>query len=59
MPKKTDKIESSKNGVRRKKLYVAFIEWAKEYNSKNTFGSIFDKDIFHNVYPFVPDEMRY
>ncbi|MCM1232965.1 MAG: hypothetical protein NC489_22800 [Ruminococcus flavefaciens] len=59
MPKKTDKVESSKNGVRRKKLYVAFIEWAKEYNSKNTFGSIFDKDIFHNVYPFVPDEMRY
>lgn len=59
MPKKTDQVESSKNGVRRKKLYVAFIEWAKEYNSKNTFGSIFDKDIFHNVYPFVPEEMRY
>lgn len=59
MPRKTDQVESSKNGVRRKKLYVAFIEWAKEYNSKNTFGSIFDKDIFHNVYPFVPEEMRY
>ena len=59
MPKKTDQVGSSKNGVRRKKLYVAFIEWAKEYNSKNTFGSIFDKDIFHNVYPFVPEEMRY
>ncbi|MCM1230762.1 MAG: hypothetical protein NC489_11565 [Ruminococcus flavefaciens] len=53
------KKESSKNGVRRKQLYVAFIEWAKEYNAKNTFGSIFDKDIFHNVYPFVPNEMRY
>ena len=58
-PKKVDKAESSKNGVRRKKLYIAFIEWAKEYNSKNTFGSIFDKDAFNVTYPFVPDEMRY
>lgn len=59
MPKKTDRAESSKNGVRRKKLYIAFIEWCKEYNNKNTFGSIFDKDAFKISYPFVPDEMRY
>lgn len=59
MPKKTDKVESSKNGVRRKKLYIAFIEWCKEYNNKNTFGSIFDKDAFNVSYPFVPEEMRY
>lgn len=59
MPKQTDVAEKGKNGVNRKKLYIAFIEWCKEYNSKNTFGSIFDKDIFHNVYPFVPEELRY
>lgn len=59
MPKKADKAESSKNGVRRKKLYIAFIEWCKEYNNKNTFGSIFDKDAFNVSYPFVPEEMRY
>lgn len=59
MPKQTDAAEKGKNGVNRKKLYIAFIEWCKEYNSKNTFGSIFDKDIFHNVYPFVPEELRY
>lgn len=58
-PKQVDKAESSKNGVRRKKLYIAFIEWCKEYNRKNTFGSIFDKDAFHVSYPFVPEEMRY
>ena len=58
-PKQTDRAESDRNGVRRKKLYIAFIEWCKEYNSKNTFGSIFDKDIFHVTYPFVPEEMRY
>lgn len=59
MPKKTDKAESSKNGVRRKQLYIAFINWAKGFNPKNTFGSVFDKDAFHSIYPFVPDEMRY
>jgi len=59
LPKQTDAAESDKNGVRRKKLYIAFIEWCKEYNPKNTFGSVFDKDIFHNTYPFVPNEMRY
>jgi hypothetical protein len=59
MPKKTDKAESSKNGVRRKELYIAFINWAKGFNPKNTFGSIFDKDAFHSTYPFVPEEMRY
>ncbi len=59
MPKKTDKAEANKNGVRRKKLYIAFIEWCKEYNQKNVFGSIFDKDAFKITYPFVPDEMRY
>jgi hypothetical protein len=59
LPKQTDKAESDKNGVRRKKLYIAFIEWAKEFNNRNTFGSIFDKDAFHVTYPFVPEEMRY
>ena len=59
MPKKADKAENGKNGVRRKKLYIAFIEWCKEYNPKNTFGSIFDKDAFQVTYPFVPNEMRY
>ena len=59
LPKQTDKAESNKNGVRRKQLYVTFIEWCKEYNSKNTFGSIFDKDAFNVSYPFVPHEMRY
>ena len=58
-PKQTDRAESDRNGIRRKKLYIAFIEWCKEYNPKNTFGSIFDKDIFHVTYPFVPEEMRY
>jgi hypothetical protein len=57
-PKQTDEAESNKNGVRRKKLYIAFIEWCKEYNPKNTFGSVFDKDAF-STYPFVPQEMRY
>ena len=59
MPKQADAEESDKNGVRRKKLYIAFIEWCKDYNSRNTFGSIFDKDAFHVTYPFVPHEMRY
>ena len=59
LPKQTDKAESDKNGVRRKKLYIAFIEWAKSINPKNTFGSVFDKDAFHTLYPFVPHELRY
>lgn len=59
LPKSTDAQEENKNGVRRKKLYIAFIEWAKSYNQKNTFGSIFDKDAFDVTYPFVPHEMRY
>ena len=59
MPKQVDAAESNKNGVRRKKLYIAFIEWAKEFNNKNTFGSIFDKDAFKVTYPFIPNEMRY
>lgn len=58
-PKELDKVESDKNGVRRKKLYIAFIEWAKAFNSKNTFGSIFDKDAFSTTYEFVPHELRY
>lgn len=58
-PKKIDRAEEDKNGVRRKKLYITFIEWAKEYNPKNIFGSIFDKDVFQTVYPFVPQKMRY
>ena len=59
LPKQVDRAESSKNGVRRKNLYIAFIEWCKSFNNKNSFGSIFDKDAFHVTYPFVPDEMRY
>ena len=59
MPKQTDRAESDKNGVRRKKLYIAFIEWCKAYNNKNVFGSIFDKDAFKITYPFIPEEMRY
>lgn len=59
MPKKVDAAEENKNGIRRKKLYIAFIEWCKQFNPKNTFGSIFDKDAFHVTYPFVPHEMRY
>lgn len=59
MPKQTDKKESDKNGVNRKKLYIAFIEWCKTFNDKNTFGSMFDKDVFHVTYPFVPESMRY
>ena len=58
-PKQADRAESDKNGVRRKKLYIAFIEWAKAYKSNNTFGSVFDKDAFSTIYPFVPHEMRY
>lgn len=59
MPKQIDEVESDKNGIRRKKLYMKFIEWAKEYNPRNTFGSLFDKDVFHITYSFIPEEMRY
>ena len=59
MPKQTDKKESDKNGVNRKKLYIAFIEWSKTFSDKNAFGSMFDKDAFHVTYPFVPEAMRY
>ena len=59
IPKQTDEKESDKNGVRRKKLYIAFIEWCKAYNPKNTFGSVFDSGAFRITYPFVPEEMRY
>jgi len=58
-PKKIDKAESNKNGVRRKALYIAFIEWSKKYDHRNTFSSLFDKDIFHQTFPFVPESMRY
>lgn len=56
---KADNAKSDKNGNRRKELYVAFIEWCKEFNDKNVFGSIFDKDAFTETYPFIPNEMRY
>ena len=59
LPKAADAQETDKNGVNRKKLYIAFIEWAKGYNARNTFGSLFDKDVFDVTYPFVPHEMRY
>ena len=53
-PKKEDK-----NGVKRKNLYIAFIEYCKKLNPKNTFSSLFDKDIFKERYSFIPHEMRY
>ena len=53
-PKKEDK-----NGVKRKNLYIAFIEYCKKLNPKNTFSSLFDKDIFKERYSFIPYEMRY
>lgn len=59
LPKAADAQETDKNGVNRKKLYIAFIEWAKSYNARNTFGSLFDNDVFDVTYPFVPHEMRY
>lgn len=59
LPKAADAQETDKNGVNRKKLYIAFIEWAKSYNARNTFGSLFDKDVFDVTYPFVPHGMRY
>jgi len=58
-PKKIEKAESDKNGVRRKQLYIAFIEYAKKYDNRNNFVSIFDKDYFKISHPFVPDEMRF
>ena len=58
-PQQFARQEEDKNGVRRKNLYVEFIKWAKTFNSKNIFGSNFDKDIFHVTYPFVPHELRY
>ena len=54
VPKKEDK-----NGVKRKNLYIAFIEYCKKLNPKNTFSSLFDKDIFKERYSFIPHEMRY
>lgn len=59
LPSQADDEEKDKNGVRRKMLYIEFINWCKEFSNKNTFGSIFDKDAFHVSYPFVPHEMRY
>ena len=57
--KTEEKPKSDKNGVNRKKLYIAFIEYAKSYNMKNSFGSLFDKDIFRVTYSFIPDELRF
>ena len=54
-----EKPKSDKNGVNRKKLYIEFIEYAKAYNQKNSFGSLFDKDIFRVTYPFIPEELRF
>jgi hypothetical protein len=57
-PKQIDKQESDANGVVRKQLYIAFIEYAKGVNNRNTFGSVFDKDAFE-LYSYVPHELRY
>lgn len=56
---KADNTKTEKNGNNRKELYNAFIEWCKEFNNKNIFGNIFDKDAFTNTYPFIPNELRY
>ena len=58
LPKQTDKKEENANGVQRKQLYIAFINYAKTIHSNNIFGSIFDKSAFE-LYTFVPHEMRY
>ena len=58
-PQRVDVREAAKNGANRKKLYIAFIEWAKSINIRNIFSSVFDDNIFDNNYPFVPHEMRY
>ena len=57
--KNNSKQNSDKNGVKRKNLYIAFIEYCKKLNPKNTFSSLFDKDIFKERYSFIPHEMRY
>lgn len=56
---KTVDSKTEKNGNNRKELYNTFIEWCKEFNDKNIFGNIFDKDAFTNTYPFIPNELRY
>jgi len=53
------KKPTQKNGIRRKKLYVEFIKWAERYNWNNKFETEFREDIFHTIYSFVPEEMRY
>jgi hypothetical protein len=57
-PKQTDAREKNANGVKRKQLYMEFIDYAKGIHSNNLFGSIFDKDAFR-LYNFIPHEMRY
>lgn len=52
-------IESEKNGVNRKRLYVSFIEFAKKKNVKNLFSSIFDSNAFEHTFAFMPEDVRY
>lgn len=51
--------KTEKNGTNRKKLYEAFVKYAKECNKNNVFNNIWDWKAFTETYPFVPYEMRY
>lgn len=56
-PKKD--IEEEKNGKNRKRLYYAFINYAKKQNDKNLFSSIYDPDAFQVEFSFIPESIRY
>lgn len=56
-PKKA--IEEEKNGANRKRLYIAFIQYAKQKNKKNLFSSIFDTEAFQETFSFIPESIRY
>lgn len=56
-PKKA--IEEEKNGTNRKRLYIAFIQFAKRKDSRNLFSSIFDTNAFDETFSFIPESIRY
>lgn len=56
-PKK--EIEEEKNGTNRKRLYIAFIQFAKRKDNRNVFSSIFDTNAFDETFSFIPDSIRY
>lgn len=49
----------NKNGVNRKNLYIAFIQYAQRVDTANKFDTNFTKDIFDKKYKNVPESMRY